>query len=66
MRITRPPYKGISHSLMQSATNHVSLVFGLSGRFPLESSTAAGYNGERHLLPTKTGKMEVGSETECE
>lgn len=23
MRITRPPYKGISHSLMQSATNHV-------------------------------------------
>lgn len=43
-----------------------SLVFGLSGRVPLESRTAAGYNGERHLLPTKTGKMEVGSETECE
>lgn len=43
-----------------------SPVFGLSDRVPLESSTAAGYNGERHLLPTKTGKMEVGSETECE
>lgn len=43
-----------------------SPVFGLSDRVPLESSTAAGYNGERHLLPTKTRKMEVGSETECE